>query len=41
MSNSIITTCLVSLLSPFVNEEHEHLRIVEDYVEKEIANGQR
>lgn len=38
--DSIITTCLVSLLSPFVNEEHEHIRIVEDYVERNIVNGE-
>ena len=37
--DSIITTCLVGLLNPFVNEEHEHIKIIEDYVEKEIVNG--
>ena len=37
--DSIITTCLVALLSPFVNEEHEHIKVIENYVEKEIING--
>ena len=37
--DSIITTCLVSLLSPFVNEEQKHIEIVNNYVEKEIING--
>ena len=37
--DSIVVPCLVSLLSPFVNEEHEHIRIVEEYVERNIANG--
>ena len=37
--DSIVTTCLVSLLSPFVNEEHKHIEIVNNYVEKEITNG--
>lgn len=37
--DSIVTTCLVSLLSPFVNEEHKHIEIVNNYVEKEIING--
>ena len=34
--DSIITTCLVGLLSPFVNEEHEHIKIINDYVAKNI-----
>ena len=37
--DSIITTCLVALLNPFVNEEHKHIEIINDYVEKEIING--
>lgn len=37
--DSIITTCLVGLLNPFVNEEHEHIRIVEDYVKNKIILG--
>lgn len=37
--DSIIVPCLISLLNPFVNDEHEHLRIVNEYVEKEIVNG--
>ena len=39
MGDSIITTCLVALLNPFVNEEHEHINIIKNYVEKEIING--
>ena len=37
--DSIITTCLVALISPFKNEEHEHINIIKNYVEKEIING--
>ena len=37
--DSIITTCLVALLNPFVNEEHKHIDIINNYVEKEIING--
>lgn len=37
--DSIIVPCLVSLLNPFVNDEHEHIKIVNEYVEKEIVNG--
>lgn len=36
--DSIITTCLVGLLNPFVNNEYEHIGIINDYVEKEIVN---
>ena len=37
--DSIVVPCLVGLLSPFVNEEHEHIDIINNYVEKEIVNG--
>ena len=37
--DSIITTCLVALLSSFVNEPREHIKIIEDYVEREIIDG--
>ena len=37
--DSIIVPCLISLLNPFVNDEHEHIKIVNEYVEKEIVNG--
>ena len=37
--DSIVSTVLVSMLSSLVNEEHEHIRIVKDYVEREIVNG--
>lgn len=38
--DSIIVPVLVSLLNPFVNNEHEHIKIVNEYVEKEvIGNG--
>lgn len=37
--DSIIVPCLVGLLNPFVNDEHEHIKIINDYVEKEIVNG--
>lgn len=36
--DSIITTCLVGLLNPFVNEEHKHIDIINEYIEKEIIN---
>ena len=36
--DSIITTCLVALLNSFVNEEHKHIDIINNYVEKEIVN---
>ena len=39
--DSIITTCLVALLNPFVNEEHEHIEIINRYVEREIVNGDK
>ena len=39
--DSIIVPCLVSLLNPFVNDEHEHIKIVNEYVEKEIVNENR
>ena len=39
--DSIITTCLVALLNPFVNEEHKHIDIINKYVEKEIINENR
>ena len=35
--DSIITTCLVSLLAQFV--EKDHAPIVENYIEKEILSG--
>ncbi len=35
--DSIVVPVLVSLISPFVNEEHEHIKIVENYVEREIV----
>ena len=35
--DSIITTVLVSILNPFVNDEHKHIDIVNKYVEKEIT----
>ena len=38
--DSIISTCLVALLNPFINEEHSHIDIINNYVEKEIINGQ-
>jgi len=34
--DSIITTVLVSLLNPFVNDEHEHIKIIENYVKSKI-----
>ena len=34
--DSIITTCLVAILSPLVNERNKHINIIEDYVEKNI-----
>ena len=37
--DSIITTCLVSLLNPFVNERNKHIEIVENYVEKEVIES--
>ena len=37
--DSIITTCLVSLLSPFVNEQNGHIKVVENYVESEIIEN--
>lgn len=37
--DSLIVTVMVSLLNPFVNDEHEHIKIVNEYVEKEIVNG--
>ena len=36
--DSIITTCLVALLSPLVNEQNKHIDIINEYVEKEIIN---
>ena len=36
--DSIIVPCLVALFNPFVNDEHEHIKIVNEYVEKEIVN---
>lgn len=36
MGDSIITTCLVALLNPFVNEEHKHIDIINEYVERNI-----
>ena len=39
--DSIITTCLVALLNPFVNDEHKHIDIINEYVEKEIINENR
>jgi len=37
--DSIIVPCLVALFNPFVNDEHEHIKIVNEYIEKEIVNG--
>lgn len=37
--DSIIVPCLVGIISPFVNEEHKHIDIINEYVEKEIVNG--
>ena len=34
--DSIITTCLVALISPFVNERGDHIKIINDYVEKDV-----
>ena len=34
--DSIVTTCLVSIFSPLLNEKNAHTKIVENYVEKEI-----
>lgn len=34
--DSIITTCLVALLNPLVNEEHTHIDIINNYVERKI-----
>lgn len=34
--DSIVTTCLVGILNPFVNEQNEHIKIIENYVEKKI-----
>lgn len=38
--DSIITTIITGLFNPFVNENHEHINIIEKYIEKEIINGQ-
>lgn len=35
--DSIITTVLVSIFSPFINEENAHIKIVENYTEKDIV----
>ena len=35
--DSIITTCLVGLLNPFVNERNKHIEIITDYVENHIV----
>lgn len=37
MGDSIITTVLVSIFSPFINEENDHIKIVENYIEKDIV----
>lgn len=34
--DSIITTCLVALISPLVNEQNDHIEIINDYVKEEI-----
>ena len=34
--DSIITTCLVALISPLVNEQNDHIKIINDYVKEEI-----
>ena len=36
--DSIVTTCLVSLLSPFVNDKNKHIDIVNNYVDKIVKN---
>ena len=37
--DSIITTCLVGIISPLVNEQNRHIDIINEYVKKEIING--
>ena len=39
--DSIITTCLVSIFNPLVNERHEHKDIVDHYVESKIIEERR
>ena len=34
--DSIITTCLVGILSPLINEENQHIEIINDYVERKV-----
>ena len=34
--DSIITTCLVGIISPLVNNDDTHIDIINDYVERRI-----
>lgn len=34
--DSIITTCLVGIISPLVNNQNDHIQIIDDYVERNI-----
>lgn len=38
--DSIITTCLVGIISPLVNNDDTHINIINEYVEKEIIQCQ-
>ena len=39
--DSIITTCIVGLLNPFVNEQREHIKIIDKYVETKIIEERK
>ena len=39
--DSIITTCLVALLNPLVNEQNKHINIINDYVAKNIVEERK
>ena len=34
--DSIITTCLVGIISPLINSQEEHINIINEYVERNI-----
>ena len=38
--DSIVVPVLVGILNPFVNDEHMHIEIINNYVERKIVNGQ-